>query len=215
MPHPVPNASSTELPLTKHSIELGLGGGHKLFDMSRCPQRSQDKVLGAGGNKAGGDGEQLCRHLHVCVPESHALSQDPASLSALPHSIYQPCHSGMVFFSFFLFVFISPQMRIFPDLSNACSATGGEEGAFALSLHPHELCPGHPPRFIFLPTELVKINMFLFAYIQPACNLADREAPRGTAAAHIWICFRKMCLEKKPKSSTHMRGCRRSRVSFF
>lgn len=38
----------------------------------------------------------------------------------------------------------------------------------------------------------------MFAYIQPACNLADREAPRGTAAARIWICFRKMCLEKNP-----------------
>lgn len=96
----------------------------------------------------------------MCVPESQALNQDPASLSALPPGIYQPCHSGMVFFSFFLFIFISPQMRIFPDFSNACSAMGGEEGAFTLSLPLHELCPGHPPRFISLPTELVKINMF-------------------------------------------------------
>lgn len=37
------------------------------------------------------------------------------------------------YFFLFLFIFISPQMRVFPDLSNACSAAGGEEGAFALS----------------------------------------------------------------------------------
>lgn len=43
----------------------------------------------------------------------------------------------------------------------------------------------------------------MFAYIQPACNLADREAPRGTAAARIWICFRKMCLEKTQPQHTH------------
>lgn len=91
-----------------------------------------------GSNRAGFNREQLCRRVHVRASESHAQSQDLASLSALPHSIYQPCHSGMFFLFFFfflfLFIFISPQMSIFPDLSNACSAAGGEEGAFALSL---------------------------------------------------------------------------------
>lgn len=49
-PNPVlPIPSSIELPLTKHSVELGVGG-HKLVDMSGCPQRKPGQgAWGRGG----------------------------------------------------------------------------------------------------------------------------------------------------------------------
>lgn len=154
--------------------------------------------------------------MHARAPESHAQSQDPASLSALPHGIYQPCHSGMVFFPFSVHFHLSPD-ESFPRFKQrllCCGRRGGGVRFISVS-SPRELCPGRPPCFILLPTELVKINMFSFAYIRLACNLADGGAPRGAAAARIWIRFRKMCLEKKPKPSVHTRGCTRSRASFF
>lgn len=40
------------------------------------------------------------------------------------------------YFFLILLIFISPQMRMFLDLSNASSAAGGKEGAFALSPSP-------------------------------------------------------------------------------
>lgn len=139
--------------------------------------------------------------------ESHAQSQDLASLSALPHSIYQPCHSGMFFFFFFPFsvhFHLSPDEH-FPRFKQCLLCCGRRRGGvrFISVSSPRELCPSRPPCFILLPTELIKINMVLFAYIRLACNLADGGAPRGTAAACIWICFRKMPGKKPQAQRAH------------
>lgn len=85
-----------------------------------------------GGKQwAGSDREWLC--MNVCVPESHAQSQDMAPLSAPP--FISPVILEW-YFSLILLIFISPQMRMFLDLSNASSAAGGKEGAFVLSPSP-------------------------------------------------------------------------------
>lgn len=139
------------------------------------------------------------------APERHAQSQDPACLPALTHGVYQPCHSGMVFFPSSVHFHLSPDEN-FPRFKQRLLCCGRQRGGvrFISVSSPCELCPGHLPCFILHPTEPVKINMFLFAYIRLACSLVSGGAPRGTAAAHIWICFRKTRLEKTP-SPAHTR----------
>lgn len=64
IPYPTLPALSSLWPNTVSNLGCG---GHELVDLSRCPHRSQDKVLGGVVNRAGGDREQPCRHLHVCA----------------------------------------------------------------------------------------------------------------------------------------------------
>lgn len=114
-----------------------------------------------------------------------------------------------VFFVFFFFPFsvhfhLSPDEH-FPQFKQCLLCCGRRRGGvrFISVSSPRELCPSRPPCFILLPTELIKINMVLFAYIRLACNLADGGAPRGTAAACIWICFRKMPGKKPQAQRAH------------
>lgn len=108
------------------------------------------------------------------------------------------------FFPFSVHFHLSPDEH-FPRFKQCLLCCGRRRGGvrFISVSSPRELCPSRPPCFILLPTELIKINMVLFAYIRLACNLADGGAPRGTAAACIWICFRKMPGKKPQAQRAH------------
>lgn len=115
---------------------------------------------GTGGEQwAGSDREWLC--MDVCVPESHTQSQDTAPLSALPHGIYQPCHSGMVLFPYSVDLHLSPDENVpgFQQCLLCCRRQRGGVHFISIS-SPPELCPGRPPCFMLLPMKLIKINMF-------------------------------------------------------
>lgn len=73
--------------------------------------------------------------VHGCVCAGEPRTEPGHGPPSLLSGIYQPCHSGMVLFPYCV-IFISPQMRMFLDLSNASSAAGSKEGAFILSPSP-------------------------------------------------------------------------------
>lgn len=102
------------------------------------------------------------------------------------------------YFSLTLLIFISLQMRMFLDLSNASLAVGGKEGGCSFYLHllPSPALPWPPSCFMSLPMKLIKINMFSFGV---ACNLADGGVLLEGQQLHT----SGSALGKKPPSPAH------------
>lgn len=165
-------------------------------------------MVGLGEQWAGSDRERLCTGVCVCAREPCTEPGHGRPLSALPHGIYQPCHSGMA---------LSPcsvDLHLSPDEDGA-GFQQCREGAFVPSPSPPLPSPAPPPScFVSLPSKRIKIklNVLLFASIGVGCDLADGGVLLEGQQLHTSGSALGKSAWKKPQAQ-HTRR-RRPRVSF-
>lgn len=164
---------------------------------------------GAGGSSGLAVTGNGCAWGGVCAREPRT-EPGHAPLSALPHGIYQPCHSGMVLFP------RSVDLHLSPDEDGA-GFQQCREGAFVSSPSPPLPGPAPPPScFVSLPSKLIKIkiNVVLFASIGVGCDLADGGALLEGQQLHTSGSALGKSAWKKPQAQHTHTWCRRLWVSF-
>lgn len=128
------------------------------------PPVSCGGISGSDGLAVTGNG---CAWMCVCRRATHRARTWPPLL--LFHMAFiSPVTLEWYFFLIVLSSSLSPDENV-PGLKQCLLP---KEGAFVSSPSP-PLLSFAPSCFMLLPTKLIKINMFLFASIGVACNLAD------------------------------------------